>query len=74
MFPIYSVEDKKMLMLCTFHFSWYHERYKKSSRVGRLGYEEDFLRYLQTLINDVEKRIRRGHQRLALNSMQGNVS
>ncbi|XP_045211703.1 luc7-like protein 3 isoform X1 [Mercenaria mercenaria] len=52
----------------------YHERYKKSSRVGRLGYEEDFLRYLQTLINDVEKRIRRGHQRLALNSMQGNLN
>ena len=32
------------------------------------------MRYLQGLINDVEKRIRRGHQRLALNSMQGTVS
>ena len=39
-----------------------------------MGYEENFMRYLQGLINDVEKRIRRGHQRLALNSMQGNVS
>ena len=39
-----------------------------------MGYEENFLRYLQGLINDVEKRIRRGHQRLALNSMQGSVS
>ena len=39
-----------------------------------MGYEENFMRYLQGLINDVEKRIRRGHQRLALNSMQGSVS
>lgn len=51
-----------------------NNRYKKSSRVGRLGYEDDFLRYLQTLINDVEKRIRRGHQRLSLNSQQNNVN
>ncbi|XP_060592256.1 luc7-like protein 3 isoform X2 [Ruditapes philippinarum] len=56
------------------HDDHLRKEYKKSSRVGRLGYEEDFLRYLQTLINDVEKRIRRGHQRLALNSMQGNLN
>lgn len=48
--------------------------YKKSSRCERMGYEENFLRYLQGLINDVEKRIRRGHQRLALNSMQGSLN
>jgi len=48
-------------------------RYQKSSRHGRMGYEDDFIRYLQTLINDVEKRIRRGHQRLALNSQQNSV-
>ncbi|KAL4240660.1 Luc7-like protein 3 [Mactra antiquata] len=56
------------------HDDHLRKEYKKSSRAGRLGYEDDFLRYLQTLINDVEKRIRRGHQRLALNSMQGNVN
>ena len=49
-------------------------RYRKSNRFERMGYEENFMRYLQGLINDVEKRIRRGHQRLALNSMQGTVS
>lgn len=38
-----------------------------------MGYEEDFVRFLQTMISDVEKRIRRGHQRLALNSAQGMV-
>lgn len=36
-----------------------------------MGYEEEFMRFLQTLISDVERRIRRGHQRLALNSTQG---
>lgn len=56
------------------HDDHLRKEYKKSSRAGRLGYEEDFLRYLQTLISDVEKRIRRGHQRLALNSMQGNMN
>ncbi|WAQ95217.1 LC7L3-like protein [Mya arenaria] len=58
------------------HDDHLRKEYKKSSRSGRLGFEDDFLRYLQTLINDVEKRIRRGHQRLALsnqqNSMNGN--
>uniref|UniRef100_A0A0E9U1T6 Uncharacterized protein n=1 Tax=Anguilla anguilla TaxID=7936 RepID=A0A0E9U1T6_ANGAN len=30
------------------------------------GYERDFLRYLQSLLAEVERRIRRGHARLAL--------
>ena len=42
--------------------------------MGKMGYEDDFLRFLQGLISDVEKRIRRGHQRLALNNSQGSVS
>ncbi|XP_012937842.1 luc7-like protein 3 [Aplysia californica] len=46
-------------------------RYQNSPRFEKCGYEEDFIRFLQTLITDVEKRIRRGHQRLALNSQQG---
>jgi hypothetical protein len=29
-----------------------------------MGYEEDFLRYLQSLLSDVDRRIRRGHSRL----------
>jgi hypothetical protein len=39
-----------------------------------MGYEEEFMRFLQTLISDVEKRIRRGHQRLQLNNAQAAVS
>lgn len=38
--------------------------YEKSSRFGQMGYEEDFLRYLQSIMTDVERRIRRGHARL----------
>lgn len=33
-----------------------------------MQYEEDFLRYLQSIMADVERRIRRGHQRLSLNA------
>lgn len=32
--------------------------------MGQMGYEEDFVRYLQTIMTDVERRIRRGHARL----------
>ena len=49
-------------------------RYQESNKFEKLGYEDDFLRFLQNMISDVEKRIRRGHQRLALNNAQGSVS
>ena len=29
-----------------------------------MGFEEEFLRYLQSLLSDVDRRIRRGHSRL----------
>ncbi|XP_078691997.1 uncharacterized protein LOC144922220 isoform X2 [Branchiostoma floridae x Branchiostoma belcheri] len=48
--------------------------YRKSSRFQRMGYEEDFLRYLQSCMADVERRIRRGHARLALSEQQAQVA
>lgn len=36
----------------------------------KVGYERDFLRYLQSLLAEVERRIRRGHARLALSQNQ----
>lgn len=36
----------------------------------KVGYERDFLRYLQSLLAEVERRIRRGHARLALSQTQ----
>uniref|UniRef100_A0A8C1HS22 Luc7-like protein 3 n=1 Tax=Cyprinus carpio carpio TaxID=630221 RepID=A0A8C1HS22_CYPCA len=46
--------------------------YEKSSRFMKDGYERDFLRYLQSLLAEVERRIRRGHARLALSQAQQN--
>ncbi|CAH8834400.1 unnamed protein product [Trichobilharzia szidati] len=48
------------------------ESYKKSSRFGKMGYEQDFVHYLTQLLEDVEKRIRRGHERLAVNKSVNN--
>ena len=48
-------------------------RYNASSRYMRMGYEEEFLTCLQSLIGEVEKKIRRGHARLALNQAHSNV-
>ena len=41
------------------------EAYKRSSKFKKMGYEEDFLRYLQQIKNDCEKRIKRANQRLS---------
>ncbi|NP_001016304.1 luc7-like protein 3 [Xenopus tropicalis] len=46
------------------------KQYEKSSRYMKCGYEKDFLRYLQSLLAEVERRIRRGHARLALSQSQ----
>jgi len=48
--------------------------YQKSSRYEKMGYEEQFSQFLLTLISDVDKRIRRGEQRLVLNSQPNPVS
>jgi hypothetical protein len=40
--------------------------YEKSSRYGRLGYEEEFERFIRTLLMSVEKRIKHGIERLKL--------
>ena len=58
-----------MCKKCSFYFS-----YAKSARFERMGYEDEFMRFLQSLLADVERRIKRGHARLALNSAQGGVS
>ena len=39
-----------------------------------MGYEETFHRFLQGIMSDVERRIRRGHERLALNAKKEQVS
>ncbi|KAM7535680.1 hypothetical protein Aperf_G00000092286 [Anoplocephala perfoliata] len=43
------------------------ENYQKSSRFEKMGYEQEFYEYLTYLLEDVDKRIRRGHERLQIN-------
>ncbi|XP_076459562.1 luc7-like protein 3 [Babylonia areolata] len=50
------------------------KQYQESSRFEKMGYEEEFLQCLQSMISDVEKRIRRGHQRLALSNSQATLN
>ena len=47
--------------------------YEQSTRHERMGYEEEFMRFLQSLLADVERRIRKGQARLCLNNTQGSV-
>ena len=45
-------------------------RYQESSRYKKMRYEDEFLRYLQNIMADVDRRIRRGHARLNLSRDQ----
>jgi len=54
--------------------NWLNFSYQKSSRYEKMGYEAEFSKFLLTLISDVDKRIRRGEQRLVLNSQPNPVS
>jgi len=54
--------------------NWLNFSYKKSSRYAKMGYEEEFSKFLEALISDVDKRIRRGEQRLVLNNQPNPVS
>ncbi len=42
------------------------KQYEKSSRYQRIGYEDDFERFIRGLLMDVEKKIKRGVERLKL--------
>ena len=60
----YCVIVKSLYCIC---------RYTASSRYMKMGYEEEFLTCLQSIIGEVERKIRRGYQRLALNQSHSNV-
>uniref|UniRef100_UPI00358F36C4 luc7-like protein 3 isoform X2 n=1 Tax=Myxine glutinosa TaxID=7769 RepID=UPI00358F36C4 len=55
--PCTKVHDEKL-----------KKQYDRSSRRMRMGYEKDFLRYLQSIMSDVERKIRRGQSRLSLSN------
>ncbi|KAG8196066.1 hypothetical protein JTE90_007806 [Oedothorax gibbosus] len=69
------VNTKADLGVCPkIHDERLKKEYEKSSRFEKMGYEEDFLRFCQSMLSDVEKRIRRARQRLSLNNKESNVS
>ena len=57
-------------MLCKWQLLLELDRYQESSRFKKMRYEDDFLRYLQNIMADVDRRIRRGHARLNLSRAQ----
>ncbi|GAB6020269.1 Luc7-like protein 3 [Chamberlinius hualienensis] len=52
------------------HDEFMKQEYEKSTSYQRMGYEEDFIKFCQTMLADVERRIRRGKQRLALGNQE----
>ena len=48
-------------------------QYEKSSRFGRLGYEDDYERFLRSLLSDVERKIKRGIERLRLTQSENST-
>ena len=47
--------------------------YEKSSRWGKIGLEDEFIRYLSNIQAEVERKIRRGHDRLLINQAREQV-
>ncbi|XP_054722031.1 luc7-like protein 3 isoform X2 [Uloborus diversus] len=69
------VNTKADLGVCPkIHDERLKREYEKSSRFQQMGYEEDFLRFCQSMLSDVDKRIRRARQRLALSSKEASIS
>jgi len=65
------VNTKADLGQCTkIHDDALKAEYEASSRYGRLGYEEEFIRALNLIQSDVERKIRRGHERLQTNKVK----
>jgi len=65
------VNTKADLGPCTkIHDEVLKQEYEKSTRYGKMGYEDDFVRYLNTIQSDVERKIRRGHERLQMNKQK----
>lgn len=42
------------------------KEYQQSSRFEKMGYEETWVEVLEGIVGEVDKKIKRGHQRLAM--------
>lgn len=67
------VNTKADLGPCTkAHDDDLRKQYEESSRYGKCGYEDDYERFLRSLLNDVEKKIKRNQERLKLTQATDN--
>lgn len=48
------------------HDDFQKAQYRDSARFGKMGYEEDYQRYLLHIHNDIQRKIQRGHDRLKM--------
>ncbi|ESO03002.1 hypothetical protein HELRODRAFT_112372 [Helobdella robusta] len=63
------INTKADLGKCTkLHDEEFRMSYQGSDQVGKMGYEKEFERLLLSLANDIDRRIKRGEQRLASNN------
>jgi hypothetical protein len=67
------VNTKADLGPCTkVHDDELRKQYEQSSRYSKCGYEDDYERFLRSLLNDVEKKIKRNQERLKLTQATDN--
>uniref|UniRef100_A0A2R5L9M8 Putative spliceosome subunit n=1 Tax=Ornithodoros turicata TaxID=34597 RepID=A0A2R5L9M8_9ACAR len=63
--PCSKIHDERLKKEYTEYYS-----YEQSNRYRKEGYEESFLQFCQSMLSDVEKRIRRARQRLSLGNKE----
>lgn len=61
------VNTKADLGICNLiHDEPLKREYQQSSRYEKMGYEETWVEELEKIVGEVDKKIKRGHQRLAM--------
>ena len=60
------------MMYSTLFLSLSLSRYVGSNQFGKMGYEDEFLECLERTVRDLDKRIRRGKERLARSAEANN--
>ncbi|XP_013783290.1 luc7-like protein 3 [Limulus polyphemus] len=69
------VNTKADLGICSkIHDERIRKEYEQSDRFQKMGYEDDFIKFCQGMLSDVERRIQRARKRLALGHQEGGVA
>ncbi|XP_076328644.1 putative RNA-binding protein Luc7-like 2 isoform X3 [Tachypleus tridentatus] len=69
------VNTKADLGICSkIHDERIRKEYEQSDRFQKMGYEDDFIKFCQGMLSDVERRIQRARKRLALGHQESGVA